>query len=206
MRAGRILETRRSLDKREDVGFGLTRLEGRSSGICRTWEGEKGWGWSVPSGVRGRGGARWWDRQAKGPCKNSEGANENVANACSSLPRSFLTLQVCGIGNQGALYKNHRHSIGLFLIEALRSHLRYPTWNKDNRSGGYWSNVNGPCALFKTNVWMNQSGRPVSKAYKKVGGEDWGRLCVIYDDLELSVGAVKLRTDGMGKYQPSHCS
>jgi peptidyl-tRNA hydrolase len=46
---------------------------------------------------------------------------------------------------------------------------------------------------------MNQSGRPVAKAYQRVGGKDWGQLCVIYDDLELPVGVAKLRTEGMGK-------
>jgi peptidyl-tRNA hydrolase len=46
---------------------------------------------------------------------------------------------------------------------------------------------------------MNLSGRAVSKAYSKVGAEKWGQLCVIYDDLELPVGQVKLREVGMGK-------
>ena len=109
-------------------------------------------------------------------------------------------MQVCGIGNQGAAYRNHRHSIGLILVEALRSRLCYSGWEKDNKCSGYWSNVNGPCVLFKSNIWMNYSGRSVSKAYNKVGGEAWGKLCVIYDDLELPVGKTKLRTKGLGKY------
>ena len=97
------------------------------------------------------------------------------------------------------MYRNHRHSIGLFIVEALRSHLRYPAWTKDNKCSGYWSNIAGPCVLFKTNFWMNQSGRPVAKAYQKLGGEDWGQLCVVYDDLELPVGVAKVCTHGMGK-------
>jgi peptidyl-tRNA hydrolase len=48
---------------------------------------------------------------------------------------------------------------------------------------------------------MNQSGKAVSKAYKKLGGVNWGRLLVIHDDLEMAVGKVKLRTMGMGKLQ-----
>jgi peptidyl-tRNA hydrolase len=46
---------------------------------------------------------------------------------------------------------------------------------------------------------MNESGRPVSRAYSKVGAERWGALCVIHDELELPIGQVKLRKLGMGK-------
>jgi len=46
---------------------------------------------------------------------------------------------------------------------------------------------------------MNLSGKAVSKAYRKVGGEDWGALCVVHDDLELPVGATKFGESGMGR-------
>lgn len=49
---------------------------------------------------------------------------------------------------------------------------------------------------------MNESGRAIAKAYRKIGGENWGRLCIVHDDLELPVGTTKLRTMGMGKYIP----
>jgi peptidyl-tRNA hydrolase, PTH1 family len=106
---------------------------------------------------------------------------------------------VCGLGNRGALYKNHRHSIGHYIIEGLRTRLGYAAWERDSRVGGFWSNFDGECVLFKTNEWMNLSGRRVLRAYRKLGREDWGKLCVVYDDLELSVGKVKLRHEGMGK-------
>ena len=67
---------------------------------------------------------------------------------------------------------------------------------------GYWSNFDGACVLFRTNCWMNQSGRPISRAYNKVGGEDWGRLCVVYDDLESPLGVAKLKVIGKGSYCP----
>src|SRR5947199_7834024 len=94
--------------------------------------------------------------------------------------------KVCGIGNQGAAYRTHRHSIGQFIIGEIRSRLCYPAWEKSNACKGYFSNLDGPCVLFKTNYWMNQSGLPVKAAYKNVGGANWGQLCVIYDDLELA--------------------
>lgn len=72
-------------------------------------------------------------------------------------------------------------------------------FGKDNKSRGYWSNFSGNCVLFRSNVFMNESGASVSKAYKKIGGKGWGRLCVVHDDLELPLGKAKLRTFGFGK-------
>ena len=48
---------------------------------------------------------------------------------------------------------------------------------------------------------MNLSGRAVGAAYRKMGLRDTTRVVVLYDDLELAVGEVKLRTMGKGKYQ-----
>jgi peptidyl-tRNA hydrolase len=45
---------------------------------------------------------------------------------------------------------------------------------------------------------MNLSGRAVSKAYKKLGGPKWGRLCVVHDDLDLPIGTTKFRERGKG--------
>jgi peptidyl-tRNA hydrolase len=47
---------------------------------------------------------------------------------------------------------------------------------------------------------MNDSGRAVHKAYRRLGWNTTGQVLVIYDDLELPVGKVKLRTMGMGRY------
>lgn len=50
--------------------------------------------------------------------------------------------------------------------------------------------------LFKPDVMMNSSGKAVSAAYRKMGLREKGRVVVIHDDLELPVGAVKLRKKG----------
>jgi len=47
---------------------------------------------------------------------------------------------------------------------------------------------------------MNDSGRAVGKAYRKLGGESWGQVCVVHDELELPVGTAKLRTMGTAKF------
>ena len=56
------------------------------------------------------------------------------------------------------------------------------------------------CLLFKSNTFMNQSGRSISAAFRKLESPKTGKVLVIYDDLELGLGQVKLRTMGKGKY------
>jgi PTH1 family peptidyl-tRNA hydrolase len=109
--------------------------------------------------------------------------------------------QVCGLGNPGSAYANTRHSVGHLLIDALRSQWGYPSWRRDAKAQGFWSGETENCVLFKPNTFMNLSGRPVNAAYRKMGLQDTARVVVIYDDLELAVGEVKLRTTGKGKYQ-----
>ena len=72
-------------------------------------------------------------------------------------------------------------------------------WEKDGKCHGFWSNTSGNCVLFKSNTYMNNSGRSVSRAYIKMGGKDWGKLLVLHDDLESAIGKVKLRISGTGK-------
>ena len=47
---------------------------------------------------------------------------------------------------------------------------------------------------------MNNAGRSVAAAYRKVQLVNTNQVLVIHDDLELPVGKVKLRTMGRGKY------
>jgi len=108
-------------------------------------------------------------------------------------------LLVCGLGNPATQYKYHRHSIGFLILDMLRTRFHYPPWSRDRESYGHFSITSAPCVLFKSSVFMNKSGKAVAKAYKNLGGVDWGRLLVIHDDLELPVGKVKLRTMGMGR-------
>jgi peptidyl-tRNA hydrolase len=49
---------------------------------------------------------------------------------------------------------------------------------------------------------MNESGKAVLSAYRKVGGPAWGKLCVVHDDLEVPLGGFKVRRRGMGRYLP----
>lgn len=46
---------------------------------------------------------------------------------------------------------------------------------------------------------MNLSGASVASAYVKAGGTSWGKLVVVHDDLETSLGSFKLRQRGSAK-------
>jgi hypothetical protein len=108
-------------------------------------------------------------------------------------------VQVCGLGNPGSAYANTRHSVGHLLVDALRSQWGYPAWRRDAKAQGFWSGETENCVLFKPNTFMNLSGRPVNAAFRIMRLQDTARVVVLYDDLELGVGEVKLRTTGKGK-------
>jgi len=116
--------------------------------------------------------------------------------------------QVCGIGNSGSEYLHTRHSIGRLMTDYLRDHFDYPVWVKDKSVSGFWSEKRENLILFKTGGFMNNAGRSVAAAYRKIRLGNTSRVLVIHDDLELPVGQVKLRTIGRGKYSshPSYSS
>jgi peptidyl-tRNA hydrolase len=116
------------------------------------------------------------------------------------LPPQLTSPKICGLGNPGPKYKNTRHSIGLLFLDHLRSHLRYPAFQPDSHTQGEWSNPTAEYVLFKSSRYMNLSGRSVEGAYRKVGGQGWGALCVVHDDLEVALGEFKVRQSGRGKY------
>ena len=103
---------------------------------------------------------------------------------------------VVGLGNPGNQYKDNRHNIGFMTIDewAYQHHLAF---NKVMFDAVYAEEIiNGEKVLFvKPQTFMNLSGqaiRPILN-YFKVSIED---MIVIYDDMDLDVGRIRLRQKG----------
>jgi PTH1 family peptidyl-tRNA hydrolase len=103
---------------------------------------------------------------------------------------------IVGLGNPGRRFAHNRHNAGFQCLDRLARahHLTF-----DERRGRGWlalGRIEGrSVVLLKPETFMNDSGRsvgPVSRFYK-VPPE---RLLVIYDDLDLSLGSVRLRAEG----------
>lgn len=105
---------------------------------------------------------------------------------------------IIGLGNPGRKYEKTRHNIGFMVIDRLSSDLGIElSQNKFKCSygAGY---VNGEkVMLVKPQTFMNLSGEGVRPLldYYKIDVED---ILVLYDDLDLPVGRLRLRQKGSG--------
>lgn len=103
---------------------------------------------------------------------------------------------IVGLGNIGEEYEGTRHNIGFEIVDALAETLSItfgpgdgPFVVAEGRHRG--RNV----VLIKPTTYMNKSGMAVKKALSKYKADQQDCL-VIYDDLNLDVGDIRLRASG----------
>ncbi|MCM3570803.1 aminoacyl-tRNA hydrolase [Neobacillus mesonae] len=103
---------------------------------------------------------------------------------------------IVGLGNPGKQYEHTRHNVGFDVVEELSTRLNIPL-SQSKLKGLYGMGaVSGQkVLLLKPLTYMNLSGESVRAVmdYYKVEIED---LLVIYDDLDLPVGKIRLRQKG----------
>ena len=116
---------------------------------------------------------------------------------------------IVGLGNPGKEYENTRHNCGFMAIDYLAQDLGV-TINQAKFKGLYAKiKVEGEdVILLKPQTYMNLSGESVSEVMKffKIDKED---VLVIYDDLDLPVGKIRIRANGCLLYtspSPRDCS
>ncbi len=102
-----------------------------------------------------------------------------------------------GLGNPGARYSKTRHNAGWLVIDRLRERLAAPE-KKRSPEGIIW----GPCFvsdkkffLLKPMTFMNLSGIAV-KSVASVMGLSSADILVVYDDIALPFGRIRLRPGG----------
>ncbi|WP_050613572.1 aminoacyl-tRNA hydrolase [Bacillus testis] len=101
-----------------------------------------------------------------------------------------------GLGNPGKEYERTRHNIGFEVIDELSREWNIPLTEAKHKGlygAGY---VNGEkVILLKPLTYMNLSGESIRAVmdYFKIDVED---LVVLYDDLDLAVGKLRLRQKG----------
>ncbi|MGL4819645.1 MAG: aminoacyl-tRNA hydrolase, partial [Bacilli bacterium] len=101
-----------------------------------------------------------------------------------------------GLGNPGKQYERTRHNIGFMSIDALSAEWNIPL-SQSKWNGLYGTGmVDGEkVCLVKPLTYMNLSGQCVQPLlqFYKCTEED---LYVIYDDLDLPTGQMRLRMKG----------
>jgi PTH1 family peptidyl-tRNA hydrolase len=103
---------------------------------------------------------------------------------------------VVGLGNPGQEYSTTRHNIGFITVDALADRWGVETWRRKFDALVTEYRIAGePILLLKPQTYMNLSGQAVGAAFKwyKLTPED---LIVVYDDLDLPAGRIRVRPKG----------
>lgn len=113
-----------------------------------------------------------------------------------NAPQENLPLLIAGLGNPGSKYAATRHNVGFMTVDELaRQHrLRFSTKQADAEIAR--GEIEGTrVILAKPQTYMNNSGRSVgalARFYKLPSN----RVVVIYDELDLPVGTIRIRAKG----------
>lgn len=102
-----------------------------------------------------------------------------------------------GLGNPGLKYEFTRHNIGFRIVDSLAQDIEI----EFKKVKSYYSLIsrgminNHKVVLIKPQTFMNLSGRAVSKvvSYYKISFRD---LLIVYDDLNLELGQIRIRKKG----------
>jgi PTH1 family peptidyl-tRNA hydrolase len=117
----------------------------------------------------------------------------SLTPAPPSPPQAYL---IVGLGNPGREYKATRHNIGFMLVDQLAGRLGASFGRMESRAlvakGSYQDRR---IVLAKPQTFMNLSGQAVSalRNYYKV---PLANLLVVYDEVDLPSGVLRLRARG----------
>lgn len=103
---------------------------------------------------------------------------------------------IVGLGNPGKKYVSSRHNVGFVFIQRLADrHNAKLKKRKYPAKAAQAELKNGPALLVKPWTYMNRSGIAVSGILKGTG-VDLSRLLVVYDDLDIALGEIRIRKAG----------
>ena len=103
---------------------------------------------------------------------------------------------IIGLGNPGSEYLNSRHNVGFMALDNLSAHYLFEDW-RTKLSGLFATTSLGSekIILVKPQTFMNLSGSCVAK-FKQFFKINVADIFVIYDDIDLGFGEVKIKQGG----------
>ncbi len=103
---------------------------------------------------------------------------------------------IVGLGNPGKKYESTRHNVGFCALDFLaKSHNANINKSKFSALCAQVNIAGSKVLLLKPQTFMNLSGQSVKSAaaYYKISAEN---IIVIYDDIALDVGKLRIRANG----------
>lgn len=107
-----------------------------------------------------------------------------------------MTWIIAGLGNPGEEYTDTRHNTGRMATEFFAKRHTFGEWKKDKKAK---AEVNRGmigktlAVLVNPDTFMNKSGSAIATFVKSQKAAE--RLIVVYDDLDLPLGKIKLSFD-----------
>jgi len=102
---------------------------------------------------------------------------------------------IIGLGNPGKQYEKTRHNVGFMVADAVASLLRCNKKFKEKCFSHIYECTDHDVLIVKPQTYMNNSGVAVKNLL-----EDYNlkpeEILVIYDDLDLPLGTIRLRKKG----------
>lgn len=105
---------------------------------------------------------------------------------------------IIGLGNPGKEYKDTRHNVGFMCVDLLRQKLELPNFKDSKKFAaliGEGTHGSEKIVLAKPQTFMNNSGEAIQKLVNFYHC-DPGDLWIIYDDVDLPLGKIRIRPDG----------
>ncbi|NJO20358.1 MAG: aminoacyl-tRNA hydrolase, partial [Spirulinaceae cyanobacterium RM2_2_10] len=115
-----------------------------------------------------------------------------------ATPALVIPQLIVGLGNPEPKYEQTRHNIGFMAADLLAQRWQL-TWQQHRRFKGWFTEGLGSggkkLMLLKPTTYMNRSGEAMRAVM------DWYKLTpasilVVYDDMDLPVGRLRLRLSG----------
>jgi len=114
------------------------------------------------------------------------------------MPDLIIPKLVVGLGNPGSQYDRTRHNVGFDVLDRLARVWSLDWQDKSKFKGNYSEGAApglGKVRLLKPTTYMNRSGEAIRAVC------DWYKLppesvLVVYDDMDLPVGRLRLRLSG----------
>jgi PTH1 family peptidyl-tRNA hydrolase len=103
---------------------------------------------------------------------------------------------IVGLGNPGREYENTKHNLGFITVDLLAERHGIQVVKIKHKALTGDGIIRGEKAkLVKPQTFMNLSGESVSRVTGYFGVEP-GKLIVIYDDVDIPMGSVRIRAGG----------
>lgn len=112
-------------------------------------------------------------------------------------PKLVIPQLIVGLGNPGSKYEQTRHNVGFMALDLLSKIWQIGLSENKKFQGWFGEGMSpyGKIRLLKPTTYMNNSGQAIRAVL------DWYKLppesvMIIYDDMDLPVGRLRIRMSG----------